>query len=363
MHHHAADHPLSAALAGILAVALALAAGAAVAADLIGERQPERELPGRWQRGINLTAFQPDAYGSREARRAMLTARAVGVERIALVPTWYMTDASSSEVFADPRKTPTDESLRRAAAVAHDLGVEVVIKPHVDVLDGTFRGEISPADRASWFRSYGEMIDRYASLAATSDAEALIIGTELTSMSLDSGAWGRLIDRVRKTYDGALSFAANWVSGAESVQFWNRLDFIGIDAYMPLPTATSTPSVDDLVEAWGPYEVRMEDLSDRWHRQVVFTEAGYRSRVGAASSGGDNGAVSEPAQATAYEAAFEALAGERWFDGIWWWEWSAEGLTGGPGGFTPEGKPAAEVLAEWQGPPASSAARHGAASG
>ena len=87
---------------------------------------------------------------------------------------------------------------------------------------------------------------------------------------------------------------------------------------------------------------------------IVFTELGYQSRLGTTEqpSGGD-GAASEQAQAIAYEGAFRALVDDPWFEGIWWREWSAEGLAadGDGGGFTPEGKLASGVLAEWQGPP------------
>lgn len=44
---------------------------------------------------------------------------------------------------------------------------------------------------------------------------------------------------------------------------------------------------------------------------------------------------------------------ERYFGGIWWWEWSAERIGRGPdsGTFTPEDKLATEVLEEYQGGP------------
>lgn len=343
----------------ILAVAsgaLAVLFGAAVAAGaawyvIEGPGADKNSVPDRWQRGMNVTAFLPEAYAAPTARRALVTARAVGTRRVALVPTWYMTDGSSSEVFADPEKTPTDSSLEAAAAQARRLGLEVVVKPHVDPQDGSFRGDILPSDAAAWFRSYGELVRRNAELADRIAADAFVIGTELTSMSLYADEWRKLIGRARKAYDGPITFAANWVDGAESIEFWDELDFIGIDAYMPLMTNSADPTVDELLDAWGPYKVRMRSVAERWDKPIVFTELGYQSRIGtAARTGDDTGRLSEQAQATAYEAAFEAFRDEDYFDGIWWWEWSAEGLED-PGGWTPEGKLAAEVLSEWQGPP------------
>ena len=277
----------------------------------------DKRLPSTWGRGMNVTAFLPDAYGEPKARRAMVTARAVGTRRVALVPTWYMSESSSNDVYADPAKTPTDASIEAAAVTARTLGLQVVIKPHVDVLDGTFRGEIMPADVDAWFDSYEQMIIGYAELAQRVDAEAFVIGTELTSMSLYPDKWRELIGRVRDVYDGDVTFAANWVDGAESVEFWDDLDAIGIDAYMPLQTANPVnPSVDELVDAWGPYRSRMAAIADRWDLPVVFTELGYQSRVGAAARTAEGTApVSQQAQADAYEAAFEALHDERLVQG------------------------------------------------
>ena len=134
-------------LAGLVAVLAGLVAGVGATLFLLDHGPGERRVPEGWTSGMNLTAFLPDAYAERPARRAMLTARAVGTDLVALVPTWYMAAGTDSAVISDPEKTPTDASIVAAAAEARLLGLEVVIKPHVDVLDGTFRGEIAPGDR------------------------------------------------------------------------------------------------------------------------------------------------------------------------------------------------------------------------
>ena len=220
----------------------------------------------------------------------MLTARSTGTDRVALAPTWYMSDASSNSVFSDPAKTPTDASIEAAAERAGALGLDVVLKPHVDVQDGTFRGEINPSDPSAWFASYDQMVLHYAELAQRIDANALVIGTELTTMTPYEGDWRALIDQIRSVYDGKLTFAANWVDGAESINFWDALDFIGIDAYMPLQTPSADPSVAELLAAWGPYKTRMEALQSKWHEPIVFTELGYQSRQGTAARQGQDAA-------------------------------------------------------------------------
>ena len=337
----------------IVVVAIGAIAAATAIAWAVGafDSSPARDrLPSGWQRGMNFTAFLPDAYSDPKATEAIATAEQAGTDLLALTPTYYMATADSSEVAADPAKTPTDASILDAAAEAHDEGLRVAIKPHVDVLDGTFRGEIRPADRLGWFESYGELVDRLSALAQRADADVFVIGTELTSMATDADAWRDLISRARKNFDGEITFAANWPEGAGAVAFWDRLDYVGIDAYMPLETRdTANPGVDALVRAWREPIAQMRALHEKRDLPVLLTELGYESRPGAAARTDGEG-VDEGAQANAYEAAFEALSPLPWIAGIWWWEWSAERIGIGPDdpGFNPEGKEAEQVLRDWQ---------------
>ncbi|MFN8113741.1 MAG: hypothetical protein U0R51_11150 [Solirubrobacterales bacterium] len=337
-------------IAASVVVALAVAAAIAWAAGAFDSGSDADRLPADWQRGMNLTAFLPDAYSDPKAAEAIATAKRAGTDLVALTPTYYMANADSSEITADPAKTPTDASILDAAAEAHAQGLRVAIKPHVDVLDGTFRGEIRPADRAAWFASYGDLVDRLSALAQRADADVFVVGTELTSMATDADAWRDLISRARKNFGGAITFAANWPEGAAAIAFWDRLDYIGIDAYMPLQTRdTADPGVGALVRAWRDPIAQMRGLHEKWDLPVLLTELGYESRPGTAARTDGEG-IDQGAQANAYEAAFTALSPLPWIAGIWWWEWSAERIGIGPddSGFNPEGKQAEQVLRTWQ---------------
>lgn len=125
--------PLATVLAGLAAGLLV--AGALGSASASDGMTTGAEVGDSWQRGANVTAFLPTAYAEAPSRRAMLTARAAGTEIVALTPTSCMETADSSQVMPD-------------------------------VSDGTFRGEIDPADPGAWFDSYGELLDRYAGLDA-----------------------------------------------------------------------------------------------------------------------------------------------------------------------------------------------------
>ena len=238
--------------------------------------------------------------------------------------------------------------------------MQVVIKPHVDIRDGTFRGDIAPASRSLWWHDYRIMLHHYAELAQQEGAAMLEVGTELTSMSSDEQQWRALIADVRARFAGELTFAANWIDGARGVKFWDALDVIGIDAYMPLVTDDPDPSVARLARAWKDrgYVAQLEELSRRHRRPVLFTELGYRSRLRTAAAPWDwstaGGNIAQGPQARAYEAAFEVFAGRPWFDGIYWWDWSAQGWNAevGDGSHRFAGKKAEAVVHAWYSAPA-----------
>lgn len=307
-------------------------------------------LPPDWQRGANVTAWWHDAYGQPGADTAMADLRATRATHVAIVPTWYMEHGSSSTIAADPLKTPSDASLRHAIDVATGLGLSVSLKPHVDVRDGTFRGDIHPASTAGWFSSYRTMLIHYADLARESGANTVIVGTELTSMSRHAGEWVRLIADARSRFPGDLTFAANHAAGAREIAFWNKLDYIGIDAYMPLGDEAN-PSVDQLARAWHErcYVDQLAELHRRHGKPVVFTELGYQSREWTAATPWwtDAPVIDAESQANAYEAAYRVWSRVPWFKGIYFWEWRAGGYDPNDGSFSPRGKTAEQVMREW----------------
>jgi hypothetical protein len=328
-----------AALAGAVALAsLATAPSPAGAADA-------PRAAGAAPMGINLTDWTPDGYA--QAGPALAAARRDGITSVTLVPTLYVDDVRDSSVAPQPGKTPTDASVRRAAADAIALGMTVTVKPHVDVLDGSFRGHLAPSDPDAWFASYDGWLGHYARLAQAAGADTLVIGTELDSLLDDEAGFDQLIATARQDFSGRLTYAANWDT-VEDVGFWDRLDVIGVDAYVPLGDASSTPA--QLTAAWTPFLRRLGRLHESTGKPVAFTELGYQSRRDALTTPFNATGPSDPAvQARGYRAALEVWSAVPWFAGISWWNWHARSGEAAPGdgGFSPQGKPAEAVLRAW----------------
>ncbi len=298
--------------------------------------------------GFNLTAYTTSGYAGEEVELDLDRLKQLGSNTVVLVPTWYMEAADSNRIAPDDQKTPDDAGLSQTIASAREAGLKVMLKPHLDVLDGTFRGEIEPADRSAWFRSYEQFIGRYADLAASAGAEMFSVGTELKSLSTDTEAWDSVIEEVRARFGGELTYSANW-DEVWQVQFWDRLDMIGVDAYFPLSQEGERPTAESLAAAWQPNVDGLAALSDQQGLPVLLTEIGYPSQAGSTAHPWEVRAGDPPdpeLQALAYQAAFDAFADQAWLRGILWWSWRAD-----PKGaeqmrleYSPEGKPAEAVF-------------------
>jgi hypothetical protein len=193
---------------------------------------------------------------------------------------------------------------------------------------GSGDGYAGPAlGRASVYglQQLGErrVADLRRQLARTSGARLVVIGTKLMSMSRHTAQWRELVARVRAPFPGRVTFAANQLAGASKIAFWDALDYVGIDAYMPLAANNPNPTVDELVRAWTEfrdetgvrhhYLDQIGALQRRTRKPVLFTELGYRSGLGTAARPWDWDsslvAAQEP-QARAYEAAFRVSGHE-----------------------------------------------------
>ncbi len=298
--------------------------------------------------GFNLTAYTTGGYAGPEVEQDIDRLKELGSNTVVLVPTWYMDTADSDRIAPDDQKTPDDAGLSQTIASAREAGLQVMVKPHVDVLDGTFRGDIQPSDRAAWFRSYESFIGRYADLAASGGAEMFSVGTELKSLSTDTEAWNAVIETVRSRFGGELTYSANW-DEVWQVQFWEQLDMIGVDAYFPLSQEGEQPTADSLAAAWQPNVDALGGLSERSGLPVLLTEVGYPSQAGSTAHPWEvrQGDPADPElQALAYQAAFDAFADEPWLRGILWWSWRADPKSAEQVKleYTPEGKPAEAVF-------------------
>jgi len=226
----------------------------------------------------------------------------------------------------------------------------VVLKPHLETNNRVWRAELAPTDPVAWFESYKAMMVEYARAAQTAGAEMLCIGTEMNSMidptkvcsdgKTYTEKWVEIIDAVHAVYSGKITYAATYDT-VMKVGFWDKVDYIGVDAYIPSSTVND-PTVDQIVDAWvkphfNPwirdtlYEGKSvveyyKALSEQYGKQVIFTEVGYKSMDGANRDPGvfgGSGVYDPQEQVDCYEALFKVMEnyGGQWLAGSFLWSY------------------------------------------
>ncbi len=294
-----------------------------------------------FQKGVNFTAEWPDPYASLGAQQMLSKLPPYGVNAIALVPYGWYTQHSPPRVHIQEGDEgwESDEGIAEMTRVAHHLGMKVMLKPAI--WDAFNQEYSSPQDRAQWFAQYQLFLEHYARLATRIHADLLVIGGEFTHLTVYESEWRKLISRSRELYPGPLVYAANFGDEFEHVSFWDALDFIGLQEYYPLPDDLSTTAA----------AAKVETVEEKYHKPVIFTEAGFASLKGANRAPWDDSTrepLSPELQAQCYEAVFKAFYRKSWFEGMYWWKVETNG-SGGPsdGTHSPWEKPALVVMKHW----------------
>ncbi len=254
----------------------------------------------------------------------------------------------------------TDAGIRTLARQADSLGMGLILKPHIWIghysAEGQERHKIGFETEAAWRRweaHYRRFLMHYARLAEETGADVLVVGTELAGPAKARPTfWRGLIAEVREAYAGRLTYAANWYAEYEEIAFWDALDYVGVQAYFPI-SEEDAPTLEALRAGWAKHRSALRRMHERTGRPILFTEIGYRS-VGYAARepwrwpSREETAAPDPAlQARLYQAFFEAMWDAPFLAGAVVWKWHPARSGDRPLGFTPQNKPAAEVIGEW----------------
>lgn len=371
--------------ARIVAVLLCVVFSAAAASIAIG---PKPKYSGM--------TFTADRYcpnvtlDSPRAKDSLTHLATTGANFVSIVVTQYQRLINSTSIFpiygspvrcsSTPHgfcSTATDAEVIGAIANAHQLGMGVMLKLQIDLIDepssSTWRGDIgtnitSDAWWAAWFSSYSTALLHYARIANQTNAALFSISCELVTASRRDAEWRKVIAAVREVYTvGLITDAANWSPPGGSGElsdktWWDAVDIIGVDEYyVEYFNSTedadgSYPSVSQLLKVWAPVEKQLEALHVKYNKSIVFTEVGYCSGVNGSCF--DNGAPRPPqsttaaslvAQAAQYEALMLAMTKYPWFEGVFWWNWATDAAFGGDNNscMDPKFKPAEDVLRRW----------------
>ncbi|MCW4016664.1 MAG: hypothetical protein NWF06_09870 [Candidatus Bathyarchaeota archaeon] len=320
---------------------------------------PEAEAPNEaaiFQKGMSYTAWSSDAFSYSEADESLELLMQTNTEWVAICFSWFQSSTTSYDIHLDASSSPTTESVKHAITAAHSLGLKVMLKPMVEATERkeslsypVWRGEIQPSDE--WFESYSSFINFFAEFAEENNVELFCVGCEYKQTTGETEQWENVIQGVREHYPGPITYAADWTN-YQNIEWWDSLDYVGIDAYFPLTLLDSDPTFEELKTVWINHADEIEAWLATVNKPVIFTEIGYRSGDGtsmAPSNYWTDMAVDVQEQNDCYEAAFQTLWTRSWFSGFYWWTWTTKPAEGGldDSGHVPQNKPTQDVIASW----------------
>jgi hypothetical protein len=293
-----------------------------------------------------------------------------GVNYVALTPTCLGKDAKDIQIackyeaVAGKSGPPVhDDELVNAIQYLHSVGLRVVLKPHfllISELENNFSGpqlgyRWNDDTWRAWFENYTVFITHYAQIAQDHQVDIFVIGNEMEYATHREDDWRKVIAAVRSVYKGPITYAANtWNFEALKVEFWDELDFIGTNAYNYFYQGITDISIDGMRTAWEPALQKLEALSEKYEKPVLFTEFGATSKEGqtrAIARDWTAAGYDGQAQADYYAAFFDAIKDQPWVKGVLIWDLETRPLQGGPNdlGYTFIAKPAEAVVRQFYG--------------
>lgn len=282
----------------------------------------------------------------------------LGADWVAVVPYGFTPDDRPIVRYDQKRQWwgETREGVIESIRYFHASGLKVMLKPQIWA-HHMWSGDIYYDEKSewlSWEADYTDFIFQMAEIADSMQVELLCIGTELKkSVAHRPEYWSELIRQIRQKFQGKLTYAANW-DAYHVPEFWNQLDYIGINAYFPL-VESQDPGRNALNRAWEPIEKDIGRFSHKWDKPVLFTEFGYLSTDYNTHNTWEREdqihqlAVNEQAQAIALDVLMENFYAHDWWAGGFLWKWYPPGsrIRNKSRDYTIQGKQAHDVIQKW----------------
>ncbi|MDO9027372.1 MAG: hypothetical protein Q7U68_00695, partial [Candidatus Roizmanbacteria bacterium] len=288
--------------------------------------------------------------------RSMDAIKQNGGNWVSFMPTWFIVpDYRGNEVrpiYANEFKGTTgwvsatirDEDLITLIRMAHDRDLKVYVCPALAPEDWgpgvKGKGDLEPSDPDTFFESYKAFINHYADIAEQTVVEMLCVGSEndtLTQEDLPQNSgidktarWRDVIAAARQHYSGLLTYSVSCIHeqrcGPQLIRFWDDLDVIGWEWYVPIATSEHESIETMRQNAERIIERNIKPLYERYQKPIVITEIGWEAYPGACahtygigpSQGGDR-----LEQASCYEAVFQAIEDADFIQGVHVFVWTA----------------------------------------
>lgn len=298
-----------------------------------------------------------NGYGSRLASRSLQELRSIHANAVAIVPYSYMRDPKKPSFipFSQRAGSENDESVIHSHYEAKKRGLFTVLKPQIWIGRNSWPGDVEMSSEEEWqqfFEHYHRWMRHYALLAEMYGFDMLCVGVEFAKATVARDQdWRTLIKKLRGIYSGPMTYAANWGEEFENLQFWDELDYIGLDCYYPL-SKKEQPSKEELTQHFNQVLDLIEETCHSYNKPMIFTEIGFRSVKNTWTQPHEEPLgrpFDEQCQNLCYEVVLENIQDKDFCNGLLWWKWSCnlDNRQQNNTGFTPYNKLAQHTVKEW----------------
>ncbi|MEP0262830.1 hypothetical protein [Dokdonia sp.] len=296
-----------------------------------------------------------NGYLSRKATEAIEKQHDMGGNAIAIVPYSYIRGQNAPTYLSIGSRagSENDQGVVHSAYEAKQRGMQSVLKPQV-FFGNSWPGALEYDNEKDWnafFDYYYRWIRHYTFLAEIHQIDALCMGVEFAKATLSHGEqWKHMFQKARGLYQGNMTYAANWGEEFENVDFWNELDFIGLNSYYPL-SKEDNPTDAQLKASFEEVKTKIKDVYQKYKKPIVFTEIGFRSIEAPWKNPHADGDTpfNEDHQRRCYEVIFKGIQNEPWCAGILWWKFPSylEYRGAENTAFTPNNKATEATVKKW----------------
>lgn len=228
--------------------------------------------------------------------------------------------AQSTEINWKSDSVLSDYEVKKMIQFIHEKGLKVILKPMVNVSDGTWRAHINFFDVevpcepnwSDWFDSYNRFILHYAKIAQETKCEMFVIGCEMVNADRRVEEWKKLIELVRMQYNGSVTYNCDKYQ-ENHLKWWDAVDIISSSGYYP-------------IEQWDNQLNRIEKVVREKQKPFFFCEVGCPSRKGSEMLPNNwelKGEISQKSQADWFEKMFAKTGKRDWVGGYGVWDWKA----------------------------------------
>ena len=268
-------------------------------------------------------------YGSGVTKRLYRHLKVKGYNAIQLNTFAYQKNIESIRLFWDD-PTLTKEGLMAEIRLIHSMGFKVMLKPHIWLGDSwnptVWRSQINyedPEKLNDWFSGYKKFLKEQVLAAVEENVEFFVIGTELVKLSRHTEYWRDLIRQVRDWgYNGKLTYACEaW--NARNIDFWDDLDFIGLDFYYSYKN--KPVQAQKLEDFYSDKLLSHLRHASKYNLEIMLTELGFPSHTLAISQPylwrGADIQPDDDTQLQAYTTLRRAMERISYPYGLWIWKY------------------------------------------